>query len=106
MQGIYNERIVLPYIEADVEPVWHIFAVRTRNRDELAAYLGEKGIQTVIHYPTAIHCQQAYAGEKPETGELPVCEELSSTELSLPLYYGMGDEIEYVIDALNTWKAV
>ncbi|MEY8324144.1 DegT/DnrJ/EryC1/StrS family aminotransferase [Lachnospiraceae bacterium 54-11] len=107
LQGIHNDKIVLPYVDTvDMEPVWHIFAIRTKHRDELAAFLEEKGIQTVIHYPTAIHCQQAYAGDELKTGELPVCEEISTTELSLPLYYGMGDEIDYVIDALNAWKDI
>lgn len=103
LKSIYNEKIMLPYVDKDVEPVWHIFAVRTRYRDELAAYLEGNGIQTVIHYPTAIHRQQAYAGANMKSEILPVCEEISATELSLPLYYGMEEEADYVIDVLNAW---
>ena len=104
LEGICNESIVLPYVRENVLPVWHIFAIRTRQRDELASYLRERGIQTGIHYPIPIHKQEAYADQKLSDNELPVCEEISATELSLPMYYGMKEETEYVIKALNEWN--
>ena len=104
LEGICNESIVLPYVGENVLPVWHIFAIRTRQRDELASYLRERGIQTGIHYPIPIHKQEAYADRKLSDNELPVCEEISATELSLPMYYGMKEETEYVIKALNEWN--
>lgn len=99
---VYNEQIVLPYVLPGTEPVWHIFAVRCQKRDELTAYLAEKGISTNKHYPIPIHLQGAYASLHIPQGALPIAEEISATQLSLPMYYGMTDnEIGYVIDALN-----
>lgn len=102
MQGITNKKIVLPTVIDDVEPVWHIFAVRTQKRDELAEYLADLGISTNKHYPIPMHLQKCYADMNIKEGELPIAEEISATELSIPMYYGMTDqEIDYVIDAIN-----
>ena len=99
---VHNEQIVLPYVLPGTEPVWHIFAVRCQKRDELTAYLAEKGISTNKHYPIPIHLQGAYASLHIPQGALPIAEEISATQLSLPMYYGMtDDELSYVIDALN-----
>lgn len=102
LSEITNPLITLPCIIDDVEPVWHVFAVRTKKRDELAEYLSEKGISTNKHYPIPMHMQSCYKILGIHEGELPIAEEISTTELSLPIYYGMTDEqIEYVIDAIN-----
>ncbi len=99
---IRNDLIVLPEVDGRTCPVWHIFAIRTRQRERLAEYLRSRGIHTNIHYPVAIHRQEAYADLNMEEGTLPICEEISQTELSIPLYYGMRkEEIDFVIQALN-----
>ena len=101
---VHNEQIVLPYVLPGTEPVWHIFAVRCPKREELASYLADKGISTNKHYPIPIHLQGAYASLHIPQGALPIAEEISATQLSLPLYYGMtDDELSYVIDALNAF---
>lgn len=99
---IKNETVVMPYIIEGVEPVWHIFAIRCKNRDELEKFMNEAGIGTNKHYPIPIHLQEAYKNLNIKQGELPIAEEISATELSLPMYYGMTeDEISYVIDKIN-----
>lgn len=104
-EEIRNPRLILPYVDWNVvTPVWHIYAVRTSERDELIAYLEKKDIHTGIHYPTAIHNQQAYQNLGIARGSLPICEEISDTEISLPMYYGMKEETDYVIQALNEWQ--
>ena len=101
---VHNEQIVLPYVLPGTEPVWHIFAIRCQKRDELTAYLAEKGISTNKHYPIPIHLQGAYASLHIPQEALPIAEEISATQLSLPMYYGMTDnEVSYVIDALNAF---
>lgn len=101
---IDNKEILLPYVEKNVCPVWHIFAVRCKRRDELEKYLRESGIVTNKHYPTPIHLQECYRDLGYKKGDFPIAEEISETELSLPLYYGMTDtEIEYVIDKVNAF---
>lgn len=107
LAGIKNPALTLPYVPENTCPVWHIFAVRCKNRDALAAYLQEKGIGTNKHYPTAIHLQDCYKDLGLSQGDLPIAEEISATQLSLPMYYGMTDEqIQYVIDALNDYQEV
>ncbi len=99
---IKNEKIILPYVIGDVKPVWHIFAVRCRERDALAAYLEGAGIGTSRHYPIPMHLQGAYKNLNIKRGELPITEEISATQLSLPMYYGITDEqIKRVIDSIN-----
>ena len=101
-KGIHNPLVELPYILPETEPVWHIYAVRSRHRDALADFLQSKGIGTNKHYPIAMHMQECYKELGIKPGELPIAEEISATQLSLPLYYGMTDEeIQYVIDQIN-----
>lgn len=101
---IDNPLLTLPYVLPETEPVWHIFAVRCGRRDELAEYLTEAGIGTNKHYPIPMHLQGAYAGLGLSKGSLPIAEEISSTQLSLPMYYGMTeDEISYVVEKLNAF---
>lgn len=102
LSEIQNDQLILPYVQPDVLPVWHIFAVRCQRRDELALYLKERGIGTNCHYPIPMHLQQCYADLGFKQGDFPIAEEISRTELSIPMYYGMTeDEIQYVVDALN-----
>ena len=84
------------------EPVWHIYAIRCRKRDELEHYLNEKGIGTNKHYPIPLHLQECFRGMGCRVGDFPIAEEISATELSIPLYYGMTDnQIAYVVETLN-----
>ena len=104
LAGIKNDKITLPFVPEATNPVWHIFAVRTDKRDELAAYLESKGIGTNKHYPIPMHLQDCYSDLGLKKGDLPIAEEISATQLSLPMYYNMTDEqIEYVIAALNAF---
>jgi len=105
LEGIKNPSIILPYVMPECEHVWHVFAIRSNRRDELANYLEEKGIGVNKHYPIPMHMQECYKELGIKQGELPIAEEISATELSLPLYYGMTDEeINYVINCINQFK--
>lgn len=102
LDGIRNPEVILPYVIEGVVPVWHIFAIRCRRREELEKYLNAKGIGTNKHYPIPIHLQEAYKDLGFKKGDFPVAEKISETELSLPMYYGISDEeIQYVIKAIN-----
>lgn len=73
--------------EADyAEPVYHLYAVRAKDRDGLRAYLRDKGIATGIHYPIPIHLQPACRDLGYEKGSFPVTEEYAEQVLSLPMY--------------------
>jgi dTDP-4-amino-4,6-dideoxygalactose transaminase len=90
--------LALPVVRAWAEPIWHVFPIRVAGRrDELQAFLAERGVGTNIHYPTPVHLQPCYAGRWTE-GEFPVAETLSRSLLSLPLDpTHTGPEIDYVI---------
>lgn len=106
LQEICNPKIVLPTVLENTESVWHIFAIRCKERDELASKLENEGIGTNKHYPIPIHLQKAYSSLGIPEGSLPIAEEISKTELSLPMYYGMTNEqIDMVIRAINDWEA-
>ena len=105
LNGIKNPEVVLPYVAEDCVPVWHIFGVRCKHRTELEKYLNEKGIGTNKHYPIPMHLQDCYVDLGILEGALPVAEEISATELSLPMYYGMTDEqVQFVIDGVNDFR--
>lgn len=106
LEGINNPQIILPYIIDGVEPVWHIFAIRCEERDDLEKYLNDNGIGTNKHYPIPMHMQECYKDLGIKEGELPVAEKISRTELSIPMYYGMSDEeVDYVINTINKWNS-
>lgn len=101
---IKNEKVSLPVVSSDNKHVFHIFAIRTKKREELQKHLQYNGIGTVIHYPIAIHLQEAYRDLGFTRGDYPIAEKIADEELSLPLYYGMKEnEIQYVIDTVNQW---
>lgn len=98
---INNPKIILPENPADEnEHVWHVFVIRTEKRDELQAYLTEKGIHTIIHYPIPPHKQEAYK----EYNDLsfPITEKIHDQVLSLPISSVLEEEeIQTIIKAVN-----
>lgn len=105
ISGIDNSEIILPYVIEDVVPVWHIFSVRCARRNELENHLNKHQIGTNKHYPIPIHLQECYKDLDFAEGDYPIAEEISKTQLSLPMYYGMTDEqVQYVIDVINKFK--
>lgn len=99
-ENIKNSKLILPETYDEKSHVWHIFAVRTHNRDEFQKYLTEKGIQTIIHYPTPPHKQGAY--KEWNNLSFPITEEIHNTILSLPISPVMTDsEIEKVVEVVN-----
>ena len=102
LKEINNPKIILPFVHNECLPVWHIFAIRCEYRDELEKYLSDNGIMTNKHYPIPIHLQKCYKDLGYNEGDFPVSEKISKTELSIPIFYGMGDhEVEFVVDTIN-----
>lgn len=105
LDGINNPEIIFPFVPEYAEPVWHIFGIRCNRRDELEKFLNDAGISTNKHYPIPMHLQGCYADLGFKKGDYPIAEEISETELSIPMYYGMTDEeVQYVIDRINEFK--
>jgi dTDP-4-amino-4,6-dideoxygalactose transaminase len=101
ISGITNPKIVLPENSADEkEHVWHVFVIRTENRDALQAYLTEKGVQTIIHYPIPPHKQEAY--KEYNHLSFPVTEKMHEEVLSLPISSVLEEEeIQKIIKIIN-----
>lgn len=99
---IKNPKVALLTVEKDMVPVWHIFGIRCQERDALEKHLNDAGIGTNKHYPIPMHLQECYKDLGFVKGDFPIAEEISSTELSIPMFYGMTDEeICYVIEIVN-----
>ena len=104
LKYINNNKIILPKIAESCSHVWHIFAIRTKKRDDFQNYLKSNGIETNKHYPIPMHLQKCFKDFGYKKGDFPIAEEISSTELSLPLFYGMTEkQIKYVIDIINKY---
>ncbi len=104
LQCIKSEFVKLPVVPEEMIPVWHIFGIRSNRRDALEKWLNDHEIGTNKHYPIPMHLQEAYKDLGFSKGDFPIAEEISTTELSIPMYYGMtDDEINYVIDTINSF---
>lgn len=79
--------------------VYHIYAVRTPQREALQRALSEKGIQTGIHYPIPVHLQKAYADLGYQSGDFPHSERAANEVLSLPMYPELSDENIEIVSA-------
>ena len=102
VEGIENDKITLPFARRD--SVWHLFVIRVQERERMQAYLTERGVQTLIHYPIAPHHQTAYK-QAFSNRSYPLTEAIHDQVLSLPISSVMTDEQVYtVIKAVNNFK--
>lgn len=96
--------LISPLVPDWAVPVWHLFVVRSKVRDQLQQRLNEAGIGTLVHYPIPPHLQQAYADLGYGKGSFPVTEQIHKEVLSIPLYPTMNsDQIKRVIAACRGW---
>ncbi len=102
--GIQNEKVIKPQEREGTSSVWHQYVVRLKERDLLAQYLEERGIESTVHYPIPPHLSEAYQYLGLKKGSLPVTESYADTILSLPFYSGMEEgEQALVVDAVNAF---
>lgn len=94
----------MPEIASGATSVWHLYVIRTKQRDELQAYLHSKGIGTLIHYPIPPHLQEAYQHLGYQRGSFPLAEEISATALSLPLFPGLNeDDVMFITEEIKNF---
>ncbi|EEW5222844.1 TPA: DegT/DnrJ/EryC1/StrS family aminotransferase, partial [Escherichia coli] len=105
IEEIKNPLISLPVIAGnEMSHVWHLFVIRTSERDSLQKHLKTEGITTLVHYPIAPHNQEAY--KEYSFLSLPLTERIHREVLSLPMDPTMSiDDINMVIEAINRWKS-
>lgn len=102
-ENIKNPKIILPKAVDEDSHVWHLFVIRTSERDKLQQYLHENNIQTLIHYPIPPHKQKAY----PEWNELsyPITEKIHEEVLSLPISPVMSDyEVSTIVEIITRFS--
>lgn len=99
---ITNPKIILPQTYDENAAVWHVFVVRTKERNAFQQYLSDNGVQTIIHYPCPPHKQLAY--KEWNNLSYPISEEIHNTIISLPISPVMtDDEVEKVVEIVNAW---
>lgn len=97
-EGLGGSGLSLPRHAAELEPVWHLFVIRSPERDALSAHLARHDIATLIHYPIPCHQQAAYATQ--QWPAMPVSEQLAGEILSLPMWPGLNP-----LDVITAIKA-
>ena len=107
-ESIISKNIILPTRHIDKPStfenhVWHLFVVRTQERESLQKYLAEKGVQTLIHYPIAPHQQKAY--EELSKRSYPITETICQEVISLPISPVMSEQdVQTVIKVINSFE--
>jgi dTDP-4-amino-4,6-dideoxygalactose transaminase len=91
--------VTLPHADARGEHVFHLYVLRTRERDRLRAHLEANGVETGIHYPRPVHLEPAYPGDGAD-GALGVTEACAGEILSLPMYPELSDAAVERVSAL------
>ncbi len=89
LTGLASIGLTIPFVPNWAEPVWHLFVVRSKNRDQFQQLLNQAGIGTLIHYPIPPHLQGAYADLGLGKGAFPIAERIHEEVLSLPMFPSM-----------------
>jgi dTDP-4-amino-4,6-dideoxygalactose transaminase len=94
--------VVTPVEEDYAYHIYHQYTVKVDKRDEMRAYLNEKGVGNAIHYPLGIHLQEAYTALGYRPGDLPNTDEAAQRVMSLPVFPELEQaEIDYVISTVK-----
>jgi dTDP-3-amino-3,4,6-trideoxy-alpha-D-glucose transaminase len=106
-EGLQGTSVELPEpATPDGDHVYHLFIVRTAERDALRAHLDAHGVSTAVHYPFPIHRTEAYAELGMSDGSLPVAERLAEEILTLPLFPTMSDQdVSRIVDAVRAFAS-
>lgn len=100
------EELTTPNERKGTIHTYHIYAIRAKKRDALKAFLAEKGIQTLIHYPSSLHCLPAYQYLNHQPSDFPVANRLQHEILSLPIYPELTEEqVHYVCASIKDFYA-
>ena len=101
---ISPEFLIPPYARDHEEHVYNQYVIRTTRRDELQAHLDERGVGTMIYYPSPLHTQPCFQGLGYKEGDFPVAEAACREVLALPVYPELSDDdFNYVVDSVNSF---
>ena len=94
--------LIVPVHPAWVRHVYHVYAIRVKNRDEVMRLLAEKGVGSGVHYPVPIHLQEAYRSLGYQRGTFPIAERCATEFVSLPMFPELTSaQVEIVIEAVK-----
>ena len=106
LEELRETELMLPAVCAGACPVWHLFVVRSRHREELQAYLKSRGVHTLVHYPVPPHLQKAYPELALPAGSLPITEAIHREVLSMPMGAHLPDAgVLRVIEGVRSFRA-
>ena len=101
------DAIGLPFEPSWSRSVYHLYVIRTSDREGLMKHLKEAGIGTGIHYPVPLHLQKAYASLNYSVGDFPVAESAASEIVSLPMFPQLlSRQQEKVSDEIGAFLAL
>ncbi|MBN2894364.1 MAG: DegT/DnrJ/EryC1/StrS family aminotransferase [Campylobacterales bacterium] len=105
--GLFTcNNVTTPYVKADRDSVYAQYSIRVQDRDNVAAALSARGIPTAVHYPMALHLQEAFAPLGYKAGDFPISEKISEEIMSLPMSPFLSHEDqEQIIAALKALHA-
>ncbi len=89
--ALLADKVEPPIEMPHVRHIYHLYVIRSKDRDALQKHLAERGVGTAVHYPTPIHLQGAYRGLDLGSGSFPVAERSAEQVLSLPIYPELTD---------------
>jgi dTDP-4-amino-4,6-dideoxygalactose transaminase len=94
--------LTLPHVPDWADPVWHLYVIRSENRNELQASLTAAGVSTLVHYPIPPHMQEAYSTLGFRQEDFPIARDLANQVISLPIGPHLSDaEVDIVINAVK-----
>ena len=94
--------LALPAVPEWIEPVWHLFVVRAKERVQLQTGLRQSGVASGVHYPIPVHLQPSYADLKYGAGDFPHAEKAATEVLSLPIYPELTeDQVAYIVRCIK-----
>jgi dTDP-4-amino-4,6-dideoxygalactose transaminase len=93
--------IQIPKIHKNASHVFHLYVIRTENRERLQAFLKENGVSTGVHYPTPLPFLEAYSYLNHKPSDFPIAHNYMNKILSLPMYPELGNDMQaFVVDKI------
>lgn len=105
LKSINTSKIGLPSVNEGCVHAWHLFVIQSENRDQLKKYLLENGVESAIHYPTALPFLKCYENGNFKASDYPIAFEFTKKILSIPMFPELNkDEQDNVINLLNNFN--
>lgn len=104
-EGLSDCELILPTVRENSTHAFHLYVVRSTRRDRLQAFLKDRGVGTLVHYPAPVHLQPAYHERIAFGNGLPETERAARDVLSLPMYPELNDaDVQQVIESVRDFE--